>query len=80
MFHKNSESNEQLNNNFKSVKTPPKNEHLNAFENDLYDMVRNIEFKNVNSLFQKQLQNDMKCIKQAPKLLILADKQITYVD
>ena len=36
-FDKNSESNEQLNDNlgFKSVKTPPKNEHLNAFENDL---------------------------------------------
>ena len=27
---------------FKSVKAPPKNEHLNAFENDLYDLVRNI--------------------------------------
>ena len=48
---KNSESNEQLNNNFgfKSFITPPKNEHLKAFENDLYDTVRNIEFQNVKS-------------------------------
>ena len=32
---------------FKSVRAPPKNEHLNAFEADLYDMVHNIEFKRV---------------------------------
>ena len=36
-FDKNSESNEQLNDNlgFKPVKTPQKNEHLNAFGNNL---------------------------------------------
>ena len=59
---------------FKSVKTPPKNEHLNAFENDMYDMVRNIEFENAKSSFQHQLQNDAKRIKQDPRLLITADK------
>ena len=47
---------------------------LNAFDNNLYDMVRNIEFKNVKSPFQHQLQNDVKRIKQEPKLLIPADK------
>ena len=48
-FDKNSESNKQSNINFdlKSVKTPPKNERLEALENDLYGMVKNIEFKNV---------------------------------
>ena len=59
---------------FESVKTPPKNEHLNAFENDMYDMVRNIEFENAKSSFQHQLQNDAKRIKQDPRLLITADK------
>ena len=59
---------------FKSVKTPPKNEHLNAFENDMYDMVRNIEFENAKSSFQHQLQNDAKRIKQDLRLLITADK------
>ena len=75
-FDKNSESNKQLNDNFgfESVKTPPKNEHLNAFENDMYDMVRNIEFENAKSSFQHQLQNDAKRIKQDPRLLITADK------
>ena len=52
---------------FKSVKTLPKNEHLNAYENNLYDNVRNIEFKNVKSSFQQQLKNDA-------KLLIPTDK------
>ena len=47
---------------------------LNAFDNNLYDMVRNIEFKNVKSSFQHQLQNDVKRIKQEPKLLIPTDK------
>ena len=75
-FDKNSECNEQSNINFgfNLVKTPPKNEHLNAFEDDLYDMVRNIEFENVKSSFQQQLQSDVKSIKKDPKLLIPADK------
>ena len=30
---------------FKSVLTPPKNEHINVFEEELYDLARNIEFK-----------------------------------
>ena len=47
---------------------------MNALENGLYDMVRNIEFKNVKSSFQQQLQNDMKSIKKDPKLLISAGK------
>ena len=37
-------------------------------------MVQNIEFKNVKPKFQQQLQNDMKSIKQDPKLLIPADR------
>ena len=37
-------------------------------------MVRNIEFKNVKSSFHQQLQNDVKSIKQDPKLLIPAGK------
>ena len=28
---------------FKSVKTPRKNDHLNQFESDLYDMVQNLK-------------------------------------
>ena len=40
---------------FKSVLTLPKNEHLNAFDEDLYDLVRNMEFKRANTVFKNQL-------------------------
>ena len=59
---------------FKSVKIPPKNENLNEFESDLYDMVQNIEFEKVKSNFQIQLSNDVKNIKNNPNLLVPADK------
>ena len=59
---------------FKSVKTQPKNENLNPFESDLYDLVKKIEFKNTSSAFQRQLSNDIKSIKSNAKLLIPADK------
>ena len=60
---------------FKSVRTPPKNEHLNAFETDLYDMVHNIEFKRVSSEFQSNLSKDIKCINEDPLLFIPAEKK-----
>ena len=59
---------------FKSVRTPLKNEHLNAFETDLYDMVRNIEFKRVSSGFQSNLSKDIKRINEDPLLFIPAEK------
>ena len=65
---------------FKSVKTPPKYEHLNAFEADLYDMVRNIEFKKVSSEFQSKLPKDIKLINEDPLLFIPADKTNNLYD
>ena len=59
---------------FKSVRTPLNNEHLHAFESDLYDMVRNIEFKRVSSEFQSNLSKDIKLINEDPLLFIPADK------
>ena len=59
---------------FKSVKTPPKNDQLNQFESDLYDMVQNIEFKKVTSNFQVRLSDDVRNSKKNPKLLIPADR------
>ena len=59
---------------FESVPTPPKNEHLNAFEDDLYDLVRNVEFKRANMVFQNQFNKDINMIDKNPLLFILADK------
>ena len=75
-FERRCEDNDEITANFgfKSVKTPPKNDSLNQFESDLYDMVQNIEFKKVKSNFQMQVSNDVKNIKKNPKPLIPADK------
>ena len=59
---------------FKSSKTPPQSQHLNAFENDLYDMIKNIEFKNVPNQFQQQLRTDSKMILKSDKVIVAADK------
>ena len=59
---------------FKSVLTPPKNEPLNTFEEELYDVVRNIEFKRANTVFQNQLNKDINMINKDPLLFIPADK------
>ena len=58
---------------YKSVKTPYKNNNLNQFESDLYDMVQIIEFYKVKCSFQMQLSSDVKNIKKNSKLLIPAD-------
>ena len=46
-FERQCKDNDKITTNFglKSVNTPPKNENLNQFESDLYDMVKNIEFQ-----------------------------------
>ena len=44
---------------FKSVLTPPKNGHFDAFEVDLYDLALNIEFKRINTVFQNRLSKDI---------------------
>ena len=46
-FERQCKDNDKITTNFgfKSVNTPPKNENLNQFESDLYDMVKNTEFQ-----------------------------------
>ena len=61
-FYENSEDSQ--------VRTPPKNEHVNALETGLYDMVRNIEFKIVSSEFQSNLSKHIKRINEDPLLFI----------
>ena len=44
---------------FRVYLTPPQNEHLTPFENNLYDMARNTEFKAGENDFQKTLTSDL---------------------
>ena len=59
---------------FKTLPTPPLNEHLNAFEKDLYDLIQKVEFTNVQNTFQQKLKKDVESIKSSNNMLIFADK------
>ena len=45
---------------FCSRKCPPAVEELTSFENDLMLMIKNIQFRHINSTFQEQLKKIMR--------------------
>ena len=59
---------------FKTSTTTPPNEHLNAFENDLYGLNQKVEFTNVQNTFQQKLKKDVPSIKSSNNMLVYADK------
>ena len=59
---------------FKTSTTLPPNERLNAFENDLFDLIQKVEFTNVQNTFQQKLKNDVHSIKSSNYMLVFADK------
>ena len=59
---------------FTSCKCPPTVEELSDFENELLFFVKNIEFRNINNSFQKNLNDDIKSINTPKKVLVKADK------
>ena len=58
----------------KTLITLPPNEHLNAFENDLYDLIQKVEFTNVQNTFQQKFKKDNQSIKSSNNMLVFADK------
>ena len=73
-------SNKSSKNNFgfKSTKIPPPIPQLKHFEEDLIDMVKNVEFKQITNQFQEQLKSEQKTIKNEPKILVAADKTSNF--
>ena len=59
---------------FKTSATPQQNEYLNAFENDMYEMIRNTEFISVRNEFQEKLKQDLENIQSSKNILAFADK------
>ena len=70
----NDEYDEKENFGFKSSMTPPQDYALTAFENDLYALVRSIEFRSTPNEFQKKLARDVKKINKSPHIFVPADK------
>ena len=54
--------------------SPPQNPALTSFENDIYDIVKNIEFRNVRNNFQGKLKEDINRISFSKNLFVFADK------
>ena len=67
-------SSDKDNYGFKAVKCPSSVKELVPFENDMMGMIKNLEFKRVNSEFQSNLRNDITQIRRSNNLFILADK------
>ena len=59
---------------FKSENAPPQSELLTPFENDLYELVRSLEFRSYETDFQRQLRTDVKEINSSPQIFVKADK------
>ena len=52
---------------------PPQNPASISFENDIYDMVRNIKFRIVHNNFQDKLKEDINEIRYSKNLFVFAD-------
>ena len=59
---------------FKTAKTPPQHDLLNAFEDDIYELMRSIEFSNSKSPFQQKLDKDITQLRNSGKVIVPADK------
>ena len=70
----NKEETETENFGFRTLNTPPKNQILYNFENDLYEMIRKTEFQPVKNEFQRKLSEDLRSIKRSNKIFVSADK------
>ena len=49
-------------------------EDITNFKNDLMSMIKNIQFRHINSTFQEQLKKDIQKIWQRNQLFVSADK------
>ena len=59
---------------FKTTCVPPKNEFLTGFENDIYSLVKSIEFRKKDNEFLSKMKNDIKEVVESDKVFISADK------
>ena len=63
----------------KSLKYPPSVEQMADFELDLMNMIRNLESRKVNTVFQEQLNSDIKQIKKNKIFVSTGKSRNTYM-
>ena len=59
---------------FKSVKCPPVIQEMTDFENDLQQIIKGAEFRQICNSFQGKLKNDIEHIKKSNKIFVFANK------
>ena len=59
---------------FRSEKTPPTNNDLIRFENDLYKLIRNLRYCKVCNNFQKNLLKNIASLNSSQNIIVPADK------
>lgn len=59
---------------FKTRKCPPQVAEMILFENDLFNMIKNIKFKTIKSDFLDELSNDLSMINNSSQVFAFADK------
>ena len=59
---------------FNTTNPPPPIVELKAFENDMFDLIRKIEYKPIQNDFQTNLKNDIQKIRNTEEIIISADK------
>ena len=59
---------------YNSRRSAPEMEKLKAFESDLFDIVKDIKFRNHKSEFQKSMQNNIKKLLSVNKIIVPSDK------
>ena len=64
----------EMESKFPTRKSPPPNDLIQAFEDDLFKLIKNIKFRNVRTRFQNQLRKDINAINQSDKVFAFADK------
>ena len=75
-FYNNQQKDQERTETFgiKIRKCPPQVQEMISFENDLFDMIKNVKFKFVRNTFQSQLNQDLNKIRQSKNTFVFADK------
>ena len=63
---------------FKSERKPPFIKELQPFIEQVFKMIRNVKFRQVKNEFMKELQDDIKSLKQTDKVVVEADKSNNF--
>ena len=59
---------------FKTPHYPPFMKELQPFEDDMVEMIKQVEMRNISNPLQNQMREDIKKIKSTPEVIIQADK------